>query len=257
MIGDSDKKYRIEAVDGAIDMIFAISHQPGLGVTEIANATGMTKSRTFRLLKTLTNRGIVSLNETSGYRLGTSSLLIGACAMAQVDLINVATPALAALSAKANETTILRLREGRKCICVAKHEPARELRVHAVIGRRRSFLVGSGNIVPAFLSTQERENLVSDLSLPQVQKDQLLQKLVAIKIAGYSVSIGEVNSELVGIAAPVFSADGAVAAAISIAAPAHRTHASNIDAFIPLVVTTAHQVSQRLGWQGAQRSLSR
>ncbi|WP_417271561.1 MULTISPECIES: IclR family transcriptional regulator [Alphaproteobacteria] len=249
-----EKKYKIEAVDSALDVIFTITHQPGLGVTDIANATGMTKSRAFRLLKTLTNRGIVSLSETSGYHLGTSSLLIGACAMAQVDLISIATPALEALSAKVNETAILRLREGRKCICVAKHEPARDLRVHAVVGRRRSFLIGSGNVVPAFLSQQERENIVSELSFPQARKDQLLRKLMAIRTAGYSVSNGEVNSELVGIAAPIFSADGTVIAAMSIAAPAHRTHAPEIDETIPLVVTTARQVSQRLGWQGALRS---
>jgi hypothetical protein len=64
-------KYVVEAVAKALDVLEAFDHTDDLSLLEISHRVGLNKSRTFRLLHTLTERGYVERGFTGmHYKLG-------------------------------------------------------------------------------------------------------------------------------------------------------------------------------------------
>jgi len=51
--------YTVAAVDEALKLLFLLAHAPGLGLTELAKRSVITKARAFRLLTTLEQRDLV------------------------------------------------------------------------------------------------------------------------------------------------------------------------------------------------------
>lgn len=251
---NSEANYKIEAVDCAIDVLSVISLEPDLGASEIARKVGGSRQRIFRMLKTLENRGMI---ERSGngksYRLGLHSLVIGNAARNQMDLVRLSESMLREIGLQTEETIQLRIRDGWETICVARWEPERDIRVHAVIGRRRPLHAGSSKIFLAYLPELVREkylaqNLSRFTSNTLTDADSLRIRLDEIRSRGYSVSRGEVSDDLISITAPVFAADKSVLAALNIAAPSSRVDEVKLGRCISIVVDASIKLSRALGY---------
>lgn len=247
------KNYKIQSVDTALVVLMEVARRPGCGVSEIARSIGETKAKTFRMLHTLEQHAMVFHDSSHGYRLGDAILVLGTAASGQIDLVKLASPIMEDLGLKVNETVQLRLRDNAEALCIAKFEPSRDLRVHAVIGRRRPLYAGSSKVILAFLPKAER-----DRQLPQkltaftrntlTKRNLLENEIDRIRTDGYCVSRGEVSDQLVAVSAPVFAIDGNVIACLNIAAPSFRTQDSDINRFIKLVTQAAKSVSKGLGY---------
>ncbi|TPW26557.1 IclR family transcriptional regulator [Pararhizobium mangrovi] len=232
-----------------------VARRPGCGVSEIARRVGETKAKTFRLLRTLERHAMVFCDASHGYRLGDAILVLGTAASGQIDLVKLASPIMEDLGLKVNETVQLRLRDDAEALCIAKFEPSRDLRVHAVIGRRRPLYAGSSKAILAFLPPAERdrqlpEKLIAFTRNTLTRRDQLEEEVRRIRAGGYCVSRGEVSDQLVSVSAPVFAIDGSIIACLNIAAPSFRTQDSDINRFIKLVTQAAASVSRGLGYTG-------
>ena len=77
----------------------------------------------------------------------------------------------------------------------------------------------------------------------------IFAELSKIQQQRYCISRGEVSDQLVSIAAPVFAMDGSAIAALNVAAPAFRTHDSELAHIIRLVTSSAERLSIGLGWR--------
>ncbi|MGU3401286.1 IclR family transcriptional regulator [Brucellaceae bacterium D45D] len=250
----SEANYKIEAVDCAIDVLSAISLEPDLGASEIARKVGGSRQRIFRMLKTLESRGMIErTGHGKSYRLGLHALVIGNAARNQMDLVRLSEPMLREVGLKTEETIQMRIRQGWETICVARWEPERDIRVHAVIGRRRPLHAGSSKIFLAYMPKAQREQyLTQNLSrftantLTDVQT--LRARLDEIRSKGYSVSRGEVSDDLISITAPVFTADKSVLAAFNIAAPSSRIDEVKLGRCISIVVDASIKLSRALGY---------
>src|SRR5699024_936904 len=120
------------------------------------------------------------------YQLGIGALVLGTAASSQVDLIKVAGPILEMVGSKVNETTQLRIVESSTALCIAKFEPSRDLRVHAITGRRRPLHAGSSKVLLAFLPPLIQLNLIPDrltafTEHTIIHKDQLMRELSNIR----------------------------------------------------------------------------
>lgn len=259
---NDEKNYRIDAVDCAIDVMLAVAAEADQGISEIARKVGGSRQRIFRMLKTLEARGLIERgHDGKSYRMGYSSLLIGDAARAQIDLVRVADPAMQELCRETNETIQLRIRDGVETVCVARAEPDRDVRVNAVIGRRRFMHAGSSKVFLAFMPEVEREQILAT-TFPRftsntiTDAEQLRQRLVRIREAGYSISMGEVTEELVSVTAPVFGPQKKIVAVLNLAAPASRASQEMIESTIPLVINTASRIARLLGYPAGTRNTS-
>ncbi|WP_445503326.1 IclR family transcriptional regulator [Microvirga sp. G4-2] len=241
----------IQAVDVSISVLMAVAKSPDTRLTDIARKLNQTKPRILRMLRTLEHRGLVRKTSEGGYRLGNAIIVLGTAASTQVDLVKIASPILESVGQKVNETVQLRIIDNAESLCIAKFEPSRDLRVHALIGRRRPLYAGSSKVLLAFLPQQ--------LQLLPARLDRFTQRTITDRIklmahlreirkAGYCISRGEVSDQLVSVAVPVLAFDGSVIAALNIAAPAFRTQDSDLERFVSILKGASRKISEELNW---------
>ena len=112
--------YTISAVDRAFALLEALAENADIGVTELAERTGNTKSLVFRLLYTLEARGYVQKDPaTRTYALGYRALYLADHVRQQSRLIVAAQPYLDSLVEETHENVFLVVRDDVHSVCVA------------------------------------------------------------------------------------------------------------------------------------------
>lgn len=255
--------YTVAAVDEALSVLFLVAQYPGLGVTELAKRSDNTKARTFRLLCTLEQRGLVQRDSSACFTLGYKVLHLGVAAQEQVSLVRLANSYLHDIGGRCNENVQLRVRDGLDSVCIARWESTQAMRVHSDVGNRRPLHVGaSSKVLLAYAPDEIRQAvLTSELqrftSGTIVTRSKLAQELNKIKSQGYGISTGEYSDGAVAIAAPVFDVSGSMVAALSIAGPSSRIGRNDQQRFIDLVVSSARELSRALGYTSqSERALT-
>ncbi|MFJ9889417.1 IclR family transcriptional regulator C-terminal domain-containing protein [Streptomyces sp. NPDC091287] len=76
--------------------------------------------------------------------------------------------------------------------------------------------------------------------------DKLRDHLADIRDQGFAVSRGELDPDVLGIAAPVRGEDGRIIAAISIATLSHRVPDQTIDQYVTPVLEAAKQLADQV-----------
>lgn len=246
----SENSYRVEAVDCAIDVLQAIASEPGLSMADVARKVGGSRQRVFRMIKTLEARDLIERGrDGKSYRIGFATLLLGAAARDQFDLVQIAEPIMRELGHAIQETIQLRIRDGSESLCVSRWEPDRAVRVHSEVGQRRAFYGGSSKIFLAYMPEEELRAFL-EKPLPRytansiTDPEALHARLTEIRTSGFSISRGEVNDELVSVSAPVFSTDRKVVAVLNVAAPSSRMSPEATESTVPLVMAAADRISR-------------
>ena len=241
-------KYVVEAVDKAFEVLESFNGSEELALNEISRRVGLNKSRTFRLLHTMAERGYIERTEDgSRYRLGMK--LFERASNVHRDLKEVARQAMLDLNQKFNEAVNLAVVEDSQVVYLDIAESSRPFHTNATVGCRMP--IHSTALGKAMLAFLPQDDSVSPLrktlsALPSRESQQLLRELDQVRRRGYAID-DEENEPGVGcIGAPIFDASGQPVAAISIAGSAHRilTHSKLI---AEAVVASCDGVSRSLG----------
>src|SRR5207247_1552707 len=138
-------------------------------------------------------------------------------------------------------------------VYVDKVESDHVIRYAGGVGDRRPLhATSSGKVILAFLSPDEREQVLQSLSLARhtertvTSRPALRASLEAIRRAGVCVTTDELVSGASGIAAPVFDRYGRVAGACAIGGPTDRV-GPRTRTLATEVAATARTLSARLG----------
>lgn len=246
--------YTVDAVSKAIELLFVVAENPGMGVTELAKRSGNTKARAFRLLTTLEESGLVQRQmPTATYGLGYRALILGTSAQGQLTLINVAKQLLGQIGRECNESVLLRIRDGLETVCVAWWDSPHAVRIHSQMGERRPLAVGaSGKLLLAHAPPDVQEAVLGakrERFTPNtiVSGPELKKELKKILDSGVSISISEKTADTVAVAAPIFDATGAVVASLSMTAPSVRVPPDSLARYVALIQAGAARFSQGLG----------
>jgi IclR family transcriptional regulator, acetate operon repressor len=240
--------------------VLAVSRD-GLALHEVSARLGAPKSSLLPLLRALTARGYLAQGRALEYRLGPSVLDLGSAAPAHRDLVEVARPAVVDLMRRTGETVFL----GTLCsdrasiVYVDKVESDHVIRYAGGVGDRRPLhATSSGKVILAFLSPDEREQVLKSLSLARhtertvTSLPALRASLEAIRRAGVCVTTDELVPGASGIAAPVFDRYGRVAGACAIGGPTDRVGPRARTLAIE-VTATARTLSAGLGHRPSDR----
>src|SRR5690606_16447480 len=100
---------------------------------------------------------------------------------------------------------------------------------------------------PEMLETLLNEPLQRFTPATVVDRGALLQELERVRRQGYAVVWGELEEDLVGVAAPVRDHTGRVIGVITIGAPMSRVARESLPVVCRHVVNAADDVSRRLG----------
>jgi len=264
----TEPTYRVQSVDRAVDLleILAGADADGLALAQIADALGTSKSTAFALLKTLTARGLVApmgTKKTRRYRLGLALARLGDQALSQINLLELATPSLRALTEETEWTSRIGVLEEGYAMMVGRVEGPGIVRFKSNLARRE--LPHSTAIGKAILSQMPEEAvraIVAETGLPArttrtiTSVDALLNDLATVRTRGFAVDDEEDNLGVICVGVPIFDHTATCIAAISATGLKPAVPVIGIDGLAAIVKRHASEISHILGMPTDGRDLA-
>jgi DNA-binding IclR family transcriptional regulator len=233
----------VVAVTRALSLMeaFAVG-ESSLSLAELSRRAGMHKTTALRLARTLALSQYMVQTEDGQWRLGPASGWLGARYQAGFDVNNVVEPTLHELVKATGESASFYVREGDIRSCVARVEGPQSVRHNVRIGERLPLNKGApGRVILAFSGAKG-------------------EPYEAIRERGYHVSMGERESEVSSVAAPVFGLNWRLLGSMCISGPSSRLAKATLEKHARSVIRAANQLSYALAGSRSEatpRALSR
>jgi DNA-binding IclR family transcriptional regulator len=191
---------KVDALERALDILEAFNDgKNALTLKQLAEETGLYKSRILRLTSSFIDRGYMSRDEDGRYHLGPTLWRLGSIYRRGFDLGDRIRPLLSHLVSKINESAAFYVLDGDMRVCLFRHESTHAIRHHVEEGERLPLDKGvAGRVILAF---QEEPGEPYE----QIRKD------------GFMNELGERDRDVASVAVPVLGPDQNVIGALSIA----------------------------------------
>jgi IclR family KDG regulon transcriptional repressor len=256
---------KVNSVDRALVILEYLGTQTKeVGVRELGQAIGLSKSSVHRILQTLRARGFVKWNpDNARYSLGMRAFEVGCGILRSMEAHAVAKPYLEQLVANLGETAFLGVLDDADLVIIDKIDGRRSVRMYADIGSRRPLhSTGIGKALLAHLDRAEIDRIIAAKPLARYTKntitdpEALRAELDKIRRLGYAEDNEEMEDGLYCIGAPLFNYSGKPVAAISISVPKIGQQNVQKDRLIKAVVQAAQEISAKLGYSGRPKAAS-
>jgi DNA-binding IclR family transcriptional regulator len=229
-----------------------------ISAADVAVELRVARSTAYRYLQSLVGSGFLEEGDGGGFRLGRRILELARIARRGGGLSEAARPVMRRLAAETSETVLLTRLAGSAVICIEREEAVRHaVRISYDRGQVLPMNAGaSAFVLLAWLSDTELTALLERVTLDPITpatittEAALRARLSETAEQGYGVSRGELDHDVLGIAAPIRDVDGRVTAAISLAAVAGRVPAERMPAVVNEVRTAAEDISRTLALLG-------
>jgi IclR family pca regulon transcriptional regulator len=235
--------------------------RPVLGIADIADGLGMSRSTTHRYVITLLALGYLEQGASRKYRLGLRVTDLGMSALNSTGLREHAHPYLEELRQRTSYTTTLGVLDATDVVFLdrvrsfRRGEGALDLNLHTG-SRVPPYCTSVGKLLLASLPEPEQRDLISRMKLTKrgpntiTSKRTLREELDAIQTAGFAVDDQELAASVYAIAAPVRNEAHETVAAVGLAAPSSLISLEDlVDGLGPHLHSTAEHISARLGYR--------
>ncbi|MCJ2877417.1 helix-turn-helix domain-containing protein [Rhizobium pusense] len=195
-------------------------HKANWTIPEIAVATDVPASTVYRTVRELVAQGFLDPSIEAHYRLGAAFIEFDRRLRLTDPLIREGEAMLADLvvSAQVPCVAVLARLYRDQVICVAEHRAGgRAVETSYEKGRPMPLLRGAtSKVVLAQLPKAKLGKVVKAAGHDRLLRDDMVAELATIRRQGYAITRGEVDSGLIGIAAPVSCPETAINASMSI-----------------------------------------
>lgn len=234
-----------------VDVIAEADHPVRL--PDLVAASGLPRTTVLRLLETLCDHSVLSVDSDGRYRLGSQLAAWGQRYLDGLDLREAALDVMQDLAAETDETCFLGVREGLEVRYIAKVGGTHAVRLAAQVGGRMPLY--STGIGKSLLAFAEEEVITALLAQPLVARTpntttdpaRLAGELKRIRDQGFSTDDCENEEGVRCVAVPIRHVSGRVVAALSVSAPAYRFDLDRVVALAPRLQSRAAVISTRLG----------
>ncbi|MCU1605912.1 MAG: Transcriptional regulator, IclR family [Modestobacter sp.] len=244
----------VQSVDRAAEILEILARRGDAGVTEIGVDLGVHKSTASRLLATLEARGLVEQARARGsFRLGAGLIRLARASAAQLDISQAAREVCAALAADLGDTVNVAVLDEGAAMNVSQARGSAAVAVQNWVGRRTPLhATSSGKVLLAFAPDGVSRRLLAqplERCTPATITDRpvLEAELATVRERGWGATQGELEVGLNGVAAPVWTAGGELAGAISVSGPAYRLEPDRFAAVAERVIAAARDAGTLLG----------
>src|ERR1700689_774751 len=231
--------------------------RPVLGIADIADELGMSRSTTHRYVITLVALGYLEQGASRKYRLGLRVTDLGMSALNSTGLREHAHPYLEELRQRTSYTASLATLDGADILYVDRVRSFRrgqgkaELDLHPG-SRLPAYCTAMGKLLLANLPEAEQRDLIASIKPSKrgpntiTSKKALREELDEVLDAGFAVNDEELAPELHSISAPVRNEAREVVAAVNMAAHSSMISMEElVDALGPHLVSPADRISAR------------
>jgi IclR family transcriptional regulator, KDG regulon repressor len=256
---------KVNSVDRALVILEYLGTQTKeVGVRELGQAIGLSKSSVHRILQTLRARGFVKWNpDNARYSLGMRAFEVGCGILRSMEAHAVAKPYLEQLVASLGETAFLGVLDDSDLVVIDKIDGRRSVRMYADIGSRRPLhSTAIGKALLAHLDRAEVDRIIAAKPLTRYTKntitdpEALRAELEKIRKQGYAEDNEEMEDGLYCVGAPLFNYSGRPVGSISISVPKIGQQTVQKDRLIKSVVQAAQEISGKLGYSGRPKTAS-
>lgn len=226
------------------------AQRPAQTLTEIAQASGLTRAGARRILLTLVGLGYV---EADGrlFRLTPKILDLGFAYLTSMPFWNLAEPIMEALSQQVHESCSVSVLDGTEIVYVLRVPARKIMTINLSIGSRLpAYCSSMGRVLLAGLSDQELDRVLhaSDLrkrTQRTVTDIEELKAIIArIRAQGWAQNDQELEEGLVSLSAPIRNRAGQVIAAMNISGQANRTSAEEmVRRFLPPLLEASEKIT--------------
>jgi DNA-binding IclR family transcriptional regulator len=225
--GERKSAYALSSADNALQLVLLLQERQEIRLSEVAAELGVANSTAHRLLATLARRGFVVQERSRAYRRG-PALEPRVAPSTGFDLVKVAHPYLARLSAEVEETCHLVVLEGngtRFLDCVEGHQV---LRVGSRTGMLLPAHTNSGGKALLSQLTEAELTALYPRGLPQGRNRamsdlaSLRRELAATRRRGYGINRDESARGVSAVGRHIRDSNGKATAAMVVAAATAR-----------------------------------
>lgn len=257
MINVKSEGVTIQSVLRAIEILecFTGKHAE-LGISEISEYMGLSKSTIYGLVNTLKVAGFLEQNlKTKKYRLGIRLFELGNLAHSRMDLRDEARPFCKVLSEEYQITVHLATFDQSDVIYIDKLVNYDMQIASSKIGRRAPmYCTGVGKAILAYTDNEYLEKFVLSKQLQKITEntitipEKLIEELQLIRSRGYAVDDEEIEIGLRCVAAPIFNDKAYPIGAISASASFRIMDDKMIEDISKDVKLCAQKISERVGY---------
>ena len=246
--------YPIESVDNALQLLLLFREQPTLRVADASRTLGVAPSTAHRLISMLQYHGFVEQDPRSkAYRAGAALAQIGLAVVRAMDVRAIARPIMERLSSDLSETVHLAVLDRNEVIFLDSVESRHIVRVGSRVGMRLpAHMTALGKVLLASLpgdrlaALYPEEQLSGGARASVVNRRALFKSLKQIAREGHALSVGEIESDVAAVAAPIQTASGRVTAAMSVAVPVSRFTEQFTERAVPRLAAAVAEVSEQM-----------
>ncbi len=246
----------VQVLDRAFDLLEALAHSRGaMGLSDLASATGMSKSTVFRIVHTLLERGYVEKTLEGRYTIGPKMFHTLSYHINSLELQTEAKPYLAALKRALGLTAHLGILDGAYVSYIEKEALDWGEEAYTAVGYRSPASCSSmGKCLLACLSQAELEEVLYGYEFKAytpatfTRKDEFVKYLHQVRKQGWAMDRGEYQLDHRCIAAPVFSYRGDALAAIGVSGTPATIPDDRVEEIAAQVMRAAGHLSERMGY---------
>lgn len=219
---------------------------------EISEKLGVARSTGYRYLSSLVQSGFIAEGD-GGFQLGPRIFQLARVARRRIGLTELALPVMHELARDVNETVLLTRRSGSVVVCLERVEAARAIRLSYERGHVLPINAGAAaEALLAWLPPAEIAQILRDAPPRRftdstlVDRAAIEERMSQIRKNGYALSRGELDPDVLGIAAPIRGYDESVRAAVSIAALSSRVTTKQAKTMATAVLDAAAKITNRV-----------
>jgi IclR family transcriptional regulator, acetate operon repressor len=220
----------LSSVSHALEVLLLFQAHGSLRVQEVSELLSLSRSTAHRLLSVLHAHGFVVQERSRGpYRVGPALIRVGLAALGGADVRRTAQPVLRALREELRETVSLVMRDGTAISFLESIEGPEDVRVSSRLGQSRpAHCTAGGKVLLAALEPDEVRRLYPNERIAPATpgsitgRRRLSEELAEVRERGYATNFEESTPGLHAVAVPVLGADGQLAVALAVSAPAGR-----------------------------------
>ncbi|WP_136715672.1 IclR family transcriptional regulator [Halorientalis salina] len=229
----------LKSLERSFGIITELKEREGARVTELADATGLSKSSVHKHLTTLRAGDFVTKNGDE-YRLGLRFLDLGAHVRSQIEGNTLVQEKLRELARESGETAQFTVREHGRAVVLYREAGSHGVFSKGRVGKRfHIHQPAAGKAILAELPRETVDDIVETYGLPDAtentiaDEDELFAELERIRERGFALNEEETTKGLRAVAVPIMNPDDYVLGAFAVAGPTHRMKGERLEEDVP------------------------
>lgn len=245
-----------QSLSRALDLLDLVSTGTS-SLDALSDAIGVHKTTVLRLLRMLEQHGYVTRDSEYRYHVGSAVFVLAQRSLDSRDVRAVASPVLHALGASTGQTVHLAAYDGGTVTYIDKVESRQPLRMYSRIGLPAALhATAVAKVLLGDLDDAELARVASGVDYERYTANtigsaaDLVAEVRRSAARGWAQDHEEHETFMNCVGAPVFGADGRVAAAVSVSVPNVVLPYEGVLGLLPALHDATARISAELGFTG-------